>query len=231
MSKLSDLTLIELEPYIRGKLFTGQAKEFITITQEDVEDFLTLLDCYPIAKQVFDVTEKASDFYRVYPDFTVKFRKEIRTEVFYAAKNGGIYKQIPAYCVYILKKSWEQCNGIANLICKVIPLSCLELFCQEGYFLGGLSLYDVICNVCTSDYTPLSESKLKVRNGDFYELYIKNTDMVAAVPDAIANILTDDALLGIEVSARDLLVDGKPLRSLAGYVGAINSTYDLRELL
>lgn len=231
MSSLGGLTLCELEPYIRGNKFTGKAKEYVSITEDDVTKFLTLLDTFPIAKQVFDVTEKASDFYSVYPDFTHYFKKEIRVEVYYAAKNGGLYKQIPAYCVYILKKAWAECNGITNLICKVIPLNCLETFCQEDYFLGGLSLYDAICNVCTPDYTPVSDRNLKVRNGNFYELYIASTDMVAIVPDAIANVLTDDAIRSIEVSARDLLVDGKPLRTFAGYIGAINSTYDLRELL
>lgn len=231
MLHLNDLSLIELEPYIRGKAFTGKAKQYITIYEEDVTNFLTLLDTFPIARQVFDITEKAADFYAIYSDFKSRFKSDIRSEVFYAAKNGGIYKQIPSYCVYMLRKAWKECNGISNLICKVLPMNCIEVFCQDGYFLGGLSLYDAICNVCTPDYTPLSKRDYRVKNGDFYEIYISETDMVAIVPDAISNVLTDDAIANIHVNGHDLLVDGKPLRTLAGYVGAINSTYDLRELL
>ena len=231
-TKIDKLTLPELEPYVMGKMFTGDAKRPVYLEENDVVEFMTMLEQFPVAKEVFNLCEAPTDFYYMCPEFAKKYKSTDKwSELFYAAKNGGIYRSIPAYCVYLLRKAWAECNGIPNLILKVLPLKALNMFLQKDYFLGGLSLYDAICNVCTSDYQPIAINRLKIKHDDFYELYIKCTDMVAAVPAPIAEILPDSSLEKIEVSAKDMLIDGKPIRTLCSYVGAINSTYDLRDLL
>ena len=51
--------------------------------------------------------------------------------------------------------------------------------------------------------------------------------MVAAVPNAIADALDDDSIRRITVTPSGLAVDGVLLRTMANYVGAINSIYDI----
>lgn len=230
MDKLKDLTLLELEPYICGKKFTGKANKPILLTSA-VNDFRKYLAQYPNAKSVFDLTEMASDFYKLCPDFVHYFDKDIRLEVYYAAKIGGYYKGIPCYCAYMLKKAFAEVEEIPNLIPKVLPLPVLEQFLREDYFLGGLTLRDAICNVCTPNYTPLSEHKLTVKHDSFYEVYIRDTDMVAAIPSTLMDIIPEEELCNIVVKGKDMYLHDHPVRTLGGYVGAINSCYDLRALL
>ena len=224
--------LSSLEPYILGKSFTGVCKNQTRCDQEVLENFLTLLEEDSVAKGFFEAFDLASDFYKTMIDFKEFIPKEQRDEVFYAAKNGGtMYKQIPSFCVYVLRKAWEQCNGIPNLLFKIVPITAIKKFCEEGYFLGGLSLHDVVCNVCTEEYSPLSLYHPKNKLKDFTEIYVASTDMVAAVPHSIAEHLDDNSISTIKVTPNGLETNGVLLRTMANHVGAINSVYDLRELL
>jgi len=110
-------------------------------------------------------------------------------------------------------------------------LTALKKFLEEGYFLGGLSLRDVICNVCTEEYSPLSLYHPKNKLKDFTEIYVQSTDMVAAVPHIIADALDDASIMSIESTNNGLSTKGVLLRTMANRVGAVNSTYDLRNVL
>lgn len=223
--------LNSLSPYILGKKYFGKAKNVTRGNPEILSKFLTLLEADPIAKEFFNAYNISSDFYNTMIDFKHFIPKEHRDEVFYAAKVGKMYREVPAFCVYILEKAWEQCNGMPNLLFKVIPIQAIKKFCEEDYFLGGLSLRDVICNICCEDYSPVSFYSPKNKVGNFTELYIPSADMVAAVPNSIADCLDDNSVTQIVLGTNGLEIHGKLLRTMANHVGAINSTYDLRELL
>lgn len=234
------IDLNSLEPYVLGKKTTGPVKKSLSISggsagrlnKQLLEDFLTMLEEDQIAKQMFEAYEYAKDFYASMIDFANLFPPEQYEELFYAAKLGGVvYREIPSPCVYMLKKCWEAANGIPNLIMKIVPRNYLKLFFTEGYFLGGLTLQYVVRNVCTELYTPLSVHRLKNRFDDFSEIYVVNTDMVAAVPNDIADRLTDDAILQIEMTPAGLSTGGVLIRTMCNRFGAINSHYDLRGLL
>jgi hypothetical protein len=130
-----------------------------------------------------------------------------------------------------LQKSWKLCYGIPNLLFKVVPTAAIKKFCEEGYFMGGLSLRDVVCNVCTEEYVPLSFYHPKNKLKDFSEIYVQSADMVAAVPHAIAEGLDDASISAINVTPNGMEVNGMLLRTMANHVGAVNSIYDLREVL
>lgn len=224
--------LMSLEPYILGNKFTGEVKKDIVRYDEDVlQKFLTMLEEDSIAKSFFEAYELDTDFYQTMVDFRKIIPKELQREVFYAAKNGVMYKEIPSFCVYLVKKAWDESYGIPNLIIKKLPTNALQNFFNKGYFLGGLTLKDVICNVCTEEYTPLSLYKNKNKLSKFTELYIPSADMVAAVPHSIGDALNEDAVNSIKVTPNGLVSGNVLLRTMCGYVGAINSIYDLRELL
>ena len=55
--------------------------------------------------------------------------------------------------------------------------------------------------------------------------------MVALLPTRLANSLSDNDLLNIDQGENGLEIEGELLRSRTGYYGAINSVYDLRELI
>lgn len=232
MSNSLNTDLVSLEPYITGHKFYGECKkDTVRYNEEILKKFLTMLEEDPIAKEFFTAYEVSQDFYKTMVDFRKIIPKELQNEVFYAAKNGCMYKEIPAFCVYLLRKAWNESYGIPNLIIKKLPTTALQKFLAKDYFLGGLSLKDAICNVCTDEYVPLSVYHPKNKLKDFTELYIASADMVAAVPHSIGDALTDDAIASIKVTPNGLSTNGVLLRTMCNYVGAINSTYDLRELL
>lgn len=223
--------LCDLEPYILGKKYFGEAKNQPRITQEIFDKFVRCLEEDPIAKEFFTVFDAAADFYNTAVDFKYHIPKEMRTEVFYAAKNGYAYVQVPSFCVFMLTKAWEKCSGIPNLLFKVLPAVCIKEFCKKDYLLGGLTLRDVICNVCTPKYTPLSMYHSKNKLKEFTEVYIQSTDMVAAVPNSIGDCLSEDSIASIKLGTYGLEINGVLIRTMCGYVGATNSNYDLRRLL
>lgn len=225
----SDLS--SLEPYILGKKFTGTAKNTPRFNKEVFEDFVTALEEDSIAKGFFEAYDIAGDFYKTMVDFKQIIPKEYREEVFYAAKVGTMYKEVPSFCVYVLKASWELCHGIPNLLFKVVPITAIKKFCEEGYFLGGITLRDVVCNVCSEEYVPLSLYHTKNKLKEFSEIYVPSADMVAAVPHSIADALDAASIAAITLTANGLETGGMLLRTMGNHVGAINSNYDLREVL
>lgn len=225
-------TLNDLEPFITGKSFSGvSSKPRVTVSKELLQNFLTALNQDDIARSFFSAYDSYTDFFETMIDFKTAVPTQLREEVFYSAKNGGIYTSIPAFSVFLLKRAWEHANGIPNLIPYLLPLPAFNNFCKEGYFGGGLTLRDVICNVCTSDYVPLSDRNLKHKMNDFYEVYIPQCNAVAALPNRISESLDDKSIRNITKGKNGLEVNGILLRTMSGYVGAINSTYDLRELI
>lgn len=226
-------TLSELEPYITGKKFTGKYdKERIMCSKDMLEDFIKSVRCDEIASRFFDAYESHDDFFNTMVDYkNVITDSNMRKEVFYAAKVGKIYSSVPSLCVYMLQKAWNSAQGIPNLIPYLLPIPSLKLFFKYGYLGGGLSLADVICNVCTPDYKPLSNTNLKHKVDNFYEVYLPKLDAVAVLPTPIGDLLDDSALREIVHGRNGLEIKGILLRTMAGYVGAIHSTYDLRELI
>lgn len=233
---IGDMTLNDLAPYILGKCFTGEDPHIVRGNPDILQCFVDMLNANPIAKEFFNSYEVHNNFFETMPDFAHAIPKELQAECFYATKNGedgsGVMcYEIPAICTYVLRKAWAECDGIPNMILKVIPMSVLCQMLQQNYFMGGLTLRDVICTTCSPDYNPLSFKHLKNKVGDFTEIYVASTDMVAVVPNAIADCLDDDGISRIEVTPNGLASNGILLRTMANYVGAINSIYDLRELI
>lgn len=231
LSAVNDFTLPELVPYITGKRYLDTDSKMVDRNKEWIDKFMELLSSDKIAQEFLKTLDTPSQFYDTMLDFKEFIPSKYWSECFYSAKCGKYYTEIPSICVFFLQRAYEKCNGIPNLLLKVLPYSFLNKCFQYGFFSGGLTLSDAICNVCNPQYHPLSKEKLKNRIGDFTEIYIQSTDMVAAVPNKIADFLSNDAILKIEETPDGLAVEGKLLRTMANYVGAINSTYDLRALL
>lgn len=126
--KISNLRLIDLEPYVLGKSFTGEAKNVPRLNKDLFEKFLTMLAENEIAKSFFDAYDHYKDFYTTAVDFKALIPKEMQMEVFYAAKNGSYYVEVPSFCVYMVKRAWEQASGMPNMLPKLIPHPVLTEF-------------------------------------------------------------------------------------------------------
>lgn len=226
----TDLT--SLEDYILGKRFTGKAPDKMSrLPQSMFDDFMSMIAADKTAKSWLDVYEVHKDFYTTMYDYSKLFPKQYQEELFYAAKLGHYYRQIPAFCEYIVRKSWDKCYGIPNLLFKVIPTPAMNRFFQEGYLLGGISMRDVICNTVCPDYNPISIYHPFNKVGDFTEVYVPKTDMVAALPNDIAEKLTPDSVTDLHVTPNGLALGDMLLRTSGAYVGAVNSIYDLRKVI
>lgn len=227
----ANTTLSELEPYILGKAFLDGELKVVRIDRAIFKKFMEMLNTDPIAKQFFDAYDNYRDFYKTAVDFKNLIPKEVHVECFYAAKLGKYYPGVPSYCAYMVKCAYELCYQIPNLIVKILPLPLLRNCFTPGYFGTGICLRDVICNICCEAYNPVSVTRPKNKVGDYTELYIHTANMVAAVPNKIADALDDASILKIVETSNGLAVNGLLLRSMCNYVGAINSTYDLRKLI
>lgn len=234
MANIKEMTLSDLQPYILGKEhFPVKKTEVVRCDQKVLEDFLTMLEADSIAKEFFDSYKNPKDFYLTMKDFFHFIPKEQQNEVFYAAKNGKLYYEVPSSCVYVLQRAYKEAHEIPNLVLKLIPTQLLELWLSEGYLFGDTTLHDVIATVCNANYYPLSVTHVKNKVSNFTELYVKSTDMVAAVPNDIADALSDDSVLSLEVTPDGLTVPGTdiPIRAMGAHLGSVNSTYDLRKCL
>lgn len=228
---MSEYTLSYWEPYITGKKNTGEAPPATPLEPATLQKFIDCVTGDPVAKQVFNNCLNAAEFYDIVVDFKYLIPKDQRKEVFYAAKYGKYCPQVPSFCTFLLSRAWQQCQGIPNLVVKSLTKGMLSNFCTVGYFSNGVTLQDVICNVCHEEYVPLSEVTPRNKTKEFTELYVRATDMVAAVPHAIADQLSDTDVLDITVTPHGLSCKGMLLRTMAGHYGITNSVYDLRDVI
>lgn len=227
---LSLLTLPELSEYILGDKFIGEYKESTLCTAQQLKEFLTHLASSEFAKSAFSASENWKDFYTVIPDFKHYFKADVREDVYYAAKNGMVASGVPAFCIYMVKKAYAKID-IPNMIFKQIPIPVMRQWFRPGYIRKGICLRDVICQFCNAQYNPVTPYRYTNTVGDYTEIYVKETDMIAAVPNVIAKSLNMNDIEKITVSQYGLSINNVLLRTMAGYAGAINSTYDLRKLL
>lgn len=225
------MKLIDWEPYVLGEKFMGDAKERPVVSLDLLGQVGADIAGDQIAKQAFDMCEKYTDFYEIMPDAKAWIPMPQRQEVFYALKCGKYNPDIPSVALYLVQKAWKECYNIPNLILKVLPQSYLKQFCARGFFGNGYCLRDLICNVCTDQYTPLAAHRLKVKHTSYTEIYVESTDMVAAVPNNVADTLTDSAIQNLTVSPAGIAYGDSLLRTMGGSYGITNSIYDLRELV
>lgn len=150
------------------------------------------------------------------------------TEFFFSLKNGFVSPNCPAQFVYFAKLLYEKYR-ICNLIGPMLPKEVKFYVSKSGYFGAGYTARDAICNFVNSHYQPITDERLIVRCGDWYEAYIPFTDMVAALPLEIGKLLTEEDLRKIRFTpGLGLTLEGRAISTFAGFQGVTNSFYDLR---
>ena len=163
------------------------------------------------------------------PDISNMFPKSEREEMFYCLKNNGYSPNVPGKCIYLFKTLTAK-YGSASLALKALPNAYLTILFQKNY-LEGCTVRDVIKSFADPEYEPFTPAKLRIQHKDYDEIYVASEDMVALVPKDISAKIADSDIPQIELGKKGLEVSGLELRFMANHYGAINSFYDLRELI
>lgn len=140
-----------------------------------------------VAKLLKEV-ENPDIFYDAVPDLADSIKDEHKEEAFYTFKNGFFTTTVPAKCIYLLKKSYEQYK-VPNLILPCISDKSLELIFAEGYLAKDINLRDVIKTFVCSEYEPISRKEPIIYHKDYAEVYNESKDTIRIVPIAIAKKL------------------------------------------
>lgn len=231
MSTQNVKTLSDWEPFISGKEFTKETPNVNRLQENLLDRFMEELNSDTVANTLFKSCDDPRGFFNAMVDFKSWIPKTAMKELFYAAKLKKYSLSVPCFAQFLLERAWSLADGIPNMIIKLLPTAALTELCSKDYFLGGMSLHDVICNVCTEDYTPLCEHHLRNKLQSFTEIYVMDTDMVAAVPHEISDALSDEAIRSIKLTAGGLAVGDRLLSTFGGHFGATHSNYDLRDVV
>lgn len=229
--KVSDLSLAELAPYIKGEKKLDREGEPTKLTESVFQDFWNQLNMQPLYKTLLDVHRYYKDFFNAAYELGKLFPEEIHEDLFYAAKVGYFYDGIPSYLVYTIKECLTEYK-CPNLIVKMIPHPHLRKYFSNGTL--SKTLYDVIASEFGKDYQVLDDNHLisRYEEDEIAEIYIPKEDMVAIVPIQLANVVQPDFIESLELYEDGLASpDGVYLNKLAGYHGVCNSYYDLRNLV
>lgn len=228
---VDEMKLVELAPYIKGEKVFGEVKQLPRVDKETFDKFIDEIESDPAIYTAFNEIKQSAQFFRVVPELGAKFPTKLHTDLFYSAKLGALYTDVHGYLAYTVKLAYDKYK-VANLISKLLPTGVLSKALSGAYTTPGVSLMLVIQNIADADYVPLTKTKLKVNYPSHSEIYLKDTDMVLCVPRGeIDKALVLSVIDQLESTGNDVSYKGRPIRSLFGYYGAVNSKYDLRKLV
>jgi len=225
------MQLIEYSDYILGKKFlTEEIISPYRMTKEDGEVLNTLFEIHPLAKKNLELIDSPKLFYSREPDLKNDIPANKREEYFYSAKLGLVSPEVPAKLIFLIKKALSY--GSANFLMKIALEKDLKDIFSRGYLCDDITVRDVICNITgDKDYLPLAEGRYKVANSENFDVYVAAEDAVALLPKKLGEALSFEDISNIKLEKKELTLAGRPLAQLAGYLGVVNSIYDLRNLM
>ena len=216
--------------YVIGKETYPEKKPISYPTDEEISKWVDIGSDVQRFQDYVDSLQSHLDFYKIFSDLRNIIPPAKKEEFFYELKNGFKAEGVPAKFIYYMKYLYSIYNS-ANIAVRVLSEKDMETFFSENYFGKDITARDVIKEFVDKDYEPVHSGNLRVNHGSYYEVYLPKEDMVALLPTRLAESLSDNDLLNIEEGDNGLEVGEELLRARAGYYGAINSVYDLRELI
>lgn len=216
-----------------GDIFSGQGLSATHYrgyrgNPEDIKEWMRYLAQSPTAHVVLAATEDSKEFFAVDEDFSLLIPKHKQEECFYSLKNGFTAPNCPAQFIYFARQIFKR-YGIANLIGPALPKDLKSKVMKQDYFGAGYTAVDAICNFVWKEFKPITKWHSVVKCGDWYEVYIPNTELVAAVPIEIGRSISQSEISAIELKHDvGLVLHGTPLCRMAGSVKLSSNYYDLR---
>lgn len=220
----------EMAPYIYGEKTTRIGLPTYKVEADLYDTAAQFMADTDGVAELLNEYEKPKLFYKSNPDLAYLIPKYAQEEIFYALKNGYTNEHVPSKVLYLLNKAYKSVHSIPNLIFKVIPEGEFTVMFQEDY-LDGVTMRDVICSFICEDYSPITYEMPIKKHDTYAEVYIQDTDMVAAIPVDIASGMSVADVRKLKVRSSGIYIEDIPLRTLGGRYGAANSIYDLRECL
>lgn len=222
--------ILDSYDFIIGKKYLGKVAEPYRAEPDLLLKASTIFNISPTAQRNLEILDSAKEFYKAEPDIAKRIQVKKREECFYGMKLEYVSPVIPARALYFLLKCYKDYNTV-NYFPKVLSKPLVKLMFSEGYIAEGYTLKDVICTITTPNYQPLSAAFPAVNMGDYSEIYIKETDAIALVPNDIRDKLNYTDIENLTVKGKDICCGNTPIRLIGSHYGATHSTYDLRDML
>lgn len=203
---------------------TDEKTSIYVATPEDAHRWADLFGRSVLAGKLLPSTDSASEFFRIESDLAHLIPQREHAEAFYSMKLGYCVPGVPAEFIYFAQKVYQQYK-ICNLVCPLLPKHTATMAKRKSYLSSGYTLRDVLCSFVNPNFTALTEEKQVVRCGDWYELWLPQCDMVAAVPIAVGEKLHNEDVARICLTDKGLMLDQVPLSALGGVA---DGGYDLR---
>ena len=230
------MNFLELNKVISGN-YEGRPESKrgpISVTKEEVQEFLSIFYTDDFIKSVFDATENYQQFYDALPWFKKVFEPSKAKELFYAAKCEMIYEGVPPTVIFLIKKALLQFEyKYINVALNRLERKMLEPYMKYGVLSDGVTYKDVIENIMGKSVKLITESSLCVDVDGISELYVPNIDAVALVPtDMLKDISSLEDYRSVSYDKEiGLTVKGQPIRTMGGRVGITKNDLDLRSCL
>lgn len=216
-----------------GDVFSGQTLSTTRYSgyrsnPEDIKLWMRYFSQSPTAAQVLQATEYADEFFAIEEDLSLLIPKKQQEECFFSLKNGFTAPNCPAQFIYFARQIFKM-YGICNLIGPALPRDVKAKVIKQDYFGAGYTAVDAICNFVWKDYKPIKSGRPLSMCGDWYEMYIPATELVAALPLEMGRHLSvsDSPNISLQPGI-GLMLGDVPLYTLPGSVGVTASYYDLR---
>lgn len=223
-----NLTPLEWGERLLGKAEGPKKQHPFRPIPDDYVRWLTLFNNSVVAPRLMQYTESYTEFFRVEKDLAIIIPKEEQQEAFYSYKNEFCAPDVPAAFIYFARKIFEQYH-IANLIGPLLPAIVSSETKYTNYFGKDYTGVDAICHFVFQEFRPLTPERPIVKCGDWYEIYVPATGMVAAVSPSIGEKLRAEDLDSISFQPGTGLMLGETrLKDIGSTGGEDNGFYDLR---
>ena len=218
-------SIVDWAPVIQGTGHERAGRPPYRALPEDLQRWYDLFAHSTSALSTIGDTESYKQFYKVEHEIAQLVPKAEQQEAFYSLKNKMVVPDVPAALIFFLRKIWDKYH-IYNLLISGLPTFIQRDIVSSGYLGSGYTLIDVVCNFCGKNFNVLSEERMLVTCGDWYEMYIPATDMVAAIPTELGERLKSEDMYDLSLTPGvGLTLRGQPLYQLQGVK---DSFYDLR---
>lgn len=224
------MNLIEMNDKIMG----GKKKtvKVASVSQEKLIEFKSLVSISKLAENAFEQLEDANAFYKMFPYIKKIIGTNICVEVFYACKMGHFYEGIPAKLTFILEKA-VRTGDKSHVNAMLNPaVSLLRTYADASWKYDGktITMKELIENITGEPVTLITSSTLKVQARDCWEVYIKDAERVALIPNDIATMFSygDCEKLHFDIG-KGIMLGDIPVRTLNNRIGITKDEFDLRE--
>ncbi len=198
---------------------------------DDYERWSGIFAKSPTASIVMDTTDDYASFFTVESDLARIIPKNEHLEAFYSMKLGFCAPGVSSQFIYVTEELWKAYH-ICNLIAPLLPLGILNSLGKTGYFGNQYTGLDVYRSFLDENLDVMDRDHPIVKCDDWYEAYLPNLGMVAALPECIGKRLVADDVERIrQVAGVGLVIDDAPLTSVGGLKGVCDSVFDLRGAL